>query len=310
MKAAAIQLRPVIADVVANLLACERLADEAGAQGAEWILLPEFFTTGMGFVPQLAGAALPADGPATDLLLRLARRHGANVGGSFLCRDPDGEVRNSFFLATPDGIAGRHDKDIPTMWENCFYRGGEDDGVIDVDRIRVGAALCLEFNRSQTVRRLRGVDLVVGGSFTWDAPDYLPDAVRTRLTSNMTRIVRNWAPRFARLVGAPVVEAAHCGELVCRDQLLPALRYRSAIGNGAKICAADGTILAGRSPADGPGHVIAEVEAGAVEPLDSPPERFWIEPLGPTGETLWRIQNAHGARWYQRKVSGAAVAGS
>ncbi len=308
MKAAAIQLRPVIADVVANLLACERLADEAGAEGAEWILLPEFFTTGMGFVPKLAGAALPADGPATDLLLRLARRHGANVGGSFLCRDPDGEVRNSFILATPDGIAGRHDKDIPTMWENCFYRGGEDDGLIEVDGLRVGAALCLEFNRSQTVRRLRGVDLAVGGSFTWEAPDYLPDPVRTRLTASMNRIVRNWAPRFARLLGAPVVEAAHCGNLDCRDQLLP-LRYRCSIGNGAKICAADGTVLAARAPSDGPGHVIADVEPGAVEPLDEPPDRFWIEPLGPTGEAFWRIQNMHGARWYERRVGGGVPVG-
>jgi Carbon-nitrogen hydrolase len=46
MKVAAIQLEPVIGDVEANLASCERLADEAGAAGAEWILLPEFFTAG------------------------------------------------------------------------------------------------------------------------------------------------------------------------------------------------------------------------------------------------------------------------
>src|SRR5688500_9188558 len=108
-----------LADVDANLAACERLGDEAGRAGAEAIVLPEFFTTGIGFDERLAGAALPPDGAAIVLLRSLATRHGALVGGSFLCRDDDGEVRNAFLLATADGeIAGRHDKDLPTMWEN------------------------------------------------------------------------------------------------------------------------------------------------------------------------------------------------
>ena len=36
MRAAEVQLVPVIAGVAANLEACERLADVAGAAGAEW----------------------------------------------------------------------------------------------------------------------------------------------------------------------------------------------------------------------------------------------------------------------------------
>ena len=128
MRVAAIQLESVIGDVEANLAACQRLAGEAAHEGAEWIILPEFFTTGMGFLPELAQHSLPPDGPATALLSALAKRHGAVVGGSFLCLDTDGHVRNAFFLATPEGIAGRHNKDIPTMWENCFYIGGTDDG--------------------------------------------------------------------------------------------------------------------------------------------------------------------------------------
>ena len=96
MKAAAIQLEPVIGDVEANLASCERLADEAGAAGAEWILLPEFFSTGMGFHPELADTSLPPDGPACELLLRLADRYGAKVGGSFLCRDDDGGCETHF----------------------------------------------------------------------------------------------------------------------------------------------------------------------------------------------------------------------
>src|SRR5687767_6270451 len=98
MRVAAIQLEPKLADVAANLETCERLADDAAAAGAEWIVLPEFFTTGVAFVPELADAALRPDGEATALLRDLARRHGATVGGSFLCRDDDGHVRNAFLV--------------------------------------------------------------------------------------------------------------------------------------------------------------------------------------------------------------------
>ncbi|BCJ87040.1 nitrilase-related carbon-nitrogen hydrolase [Effusibacillus dendaii] len=43
IKVAAIQLQPVIGDVSANLSPCEKLADEAAAKGAQWIILPEFY---------------------------------------------------------------------------------------------------------------------------------------------------------------------------------------------------------------------------------------------------------------------------
>ena len=193
MRAAAVQLVPIIGDVAANLEACERLGDQAGAAGAEWILLPEFFTTGIAFREELAGAAVAPDGAATALLRGLAARHGAHVGGSFLCRDPDGHVRNAFFLAGPDGrLLGRHDKDLPTMWENAFYIGGDDDGIIETDDITVGAAVCWEFMRTQTAERLRGrVDLVVGGSGWWSIPEWPPKPVFRRLEAANARTAAN-----------------------------------------------------------------------------------------------------------------------
>jgi predicted amidohydrolase len=129
---------------------------------------------------------------ATVLLRDLARRHGATVGGSFLCRDRDGEARNAFLLSGPDGrILGRHDKDLPTMVENCLYIGGEDDGVIDAGELRVGAALCWEFMRTQTARRLRGqVDVVVGGSLWLSIPPWPPRASMARAGTRSTPVGR------------------------------------------------------------------------------------------------------------------------
>jgi len=303
-RVAAIQLETEVGDVVANLAACERLADEAAAAGAEWILLPEFFTTGVAFVPELAGAALPPDGEATQLLLDLARRHQAVVGGSFLCRDPDGHARNAFFLATPDGLAGRHDKDLPTMWENCFYVGGTDDGLLTVNGHDAGVALCWELMRSQTARRLRGkVDVVVGGSCWWSVPAWPPRGVMHRLEDSNARTAANVAPAFARLVGAPVAHAAHSGRIECRMPGLP-FTYRGHYQGGALVCDATGRVLARRTADQGSGVAIADVELARSAPLDPVPERYWLHDRGPMGALTWSYQRAHGRRWYARNCAG------
>lgn len=311
MRVAAIQMEPVIADVSANLEAAERLADLAGAQGAEWIVLPEFFTTGIAFDERLAEASLAPHGEATELLKRLARRHGARVGGSFLCRDSDGEVRNAFMLAEPDGeILGRHDKDLPTMWENAFYVGGRDDGVIEAGGgIVAGVALCWELMRSQTARRLRDrVDLVVGGSGWWSIPPWPPAALTRRWEEANARTAATVAQAFAPLVGAPVVHAAHAGPIACRFPGAPLLRYRGHLQGGACICDSQGRVLARRERPEGAGVAIAQVAPGRVAPGATIPDRYWLHRRGPLPALTWHVQRAHGLRWYSRHVRGPATA--
>lgn len=305
MRVAAIQQEPVIGDIAANLAACEKLAEEAGTAGAEIIVLPEFFTSGMGFAPALADASLPFDGPATRLLQAVSRRFSALVGGSFLCRDSDGEVRNAFVVAREGIVVGRHDKDTPTMWENCFYVGGSDDGIVALDGLDLGAVLCLEFNRTGTARRLRGrVDLIVGGSFVWSVPEFLPGPAFRRLEERMDTIDRS-RPRLARMVGAPVVEATHCGRLDSAVPWAPGLRYRTRLWGGAQILDAAGAVVGRREPEAGPGIVIADVAVGRAAPVEPLLDSYWIEPMGPVGELLWRYQRIHGRRWYRRHVGPA-----
>src|SRR4051812_15892512 len=217
MRAAAVQLEAVIGDLRRNLDECERLAREAAAAGAELVALPEFFTTGASFEPALADAALAPDGAAAEMLARVAREERIHLGGSFLCRDPDGEVRNAYLLASPSGeILGRHDKDLPTMWENAFYVGGSDDGVIETGEFTAGAAVCWEFMRTQTARRLRGrVDVVVGGSNWWSIPSWPPEAITQRMERANLALAHRAPAVFGRFVGAPVVHAAMCGEIAC-----------------------------------------------------------------------------------------------
>src|SRR3954451_16256397 len=98
LRIAAIQLEPAIGDVAENLRRCRALAGEAAAAGADWIVLPEFFTTGMGFPDATPDAPLPPDGAGTQLLRDLPPRHDAVVGGSFVCRDEDGHNRNAWLM--------------------------------------------------------------------------------------------------------------------------------------------------------------------------------------------------------------------
>ena len=306
MLAAAIQLAARVGDIDANLEACERLADRAGLDGAECIVLPEFFTTGIGFVPELADASLAPDGQATDLLTSLARRHGALVGGSFLCRDPDGEVRNAFLLATAEGeIAGRHDKDLPTMWENAFYVGGDDDGVIETDEATVGAAVCWELMRTQTVHRLRGrIDVALTGSGWWSVPQtWPPRTLMRRAEAGNRALARRAAQQFALFVGCPVVHAAHCGPLNCPMPWSP-IGFDGHFEGWAMICDASGRVLAGRAAEHGEGVVIAEIEPGRGTPMLQPPNRFWLHRRGAIPAFTWWYQRLWGRPWYREHVAG------
>ncbi|OBJ74116.1 carbon-nitrogen hydrolase family protein [Mycobacterium sp. 1274756.6] len=308
---AAIQQEARLADVPANLAMCEQLATAAASKGAEIIVLPEFFTTGMGFVAELADCALPPDGAATTLLTDLARRHRVLVGGSFLCRATDGEVYNRFLLATPDGVVGEHDKDLPTMWENCFYVGGADDGVLPDVGFTPGAAVCWEFMRTQTAHRMRGrVDVVLGGSCWWSVPAWWPRRVTAAWQDRNAATAAAAAPAFARLVGAPVVHAAHCGTLTCRLPGTP-LTYRGHLEGGAVIAAADGTVLARRDRTQGAGFALAEITIGRTAPADPVPAGFWLHPRGPLPAVAWAYQNPLGRRWYARhQPSRAGTVGS
>lgn len=303
MRCAAIQLEAVPADVDANLATVERLVEDAVAAGARTIALPEFFTTGIGFWPELADAALPFDGKATELLSALARRHQVLIGGSLLIRDPDGNVRNTYVVVTQDGVAGRHDKDLPTMWENAFYVGGHDDGVIQAGDLTVGAAVCWELMRTQTVRRLRGrIDLAMTGSGWWSIPDWWPRTIFRRMERRNAATARQAAASFAGFVGAPALHAAHVGSLRCRMPWLP-LGYAGRFEGGTMIVAADGTVLA--AAGDGEGVVVADVSVGRSAPSSAAPERFWLHPRGALPAAAWHYQRVHGRRYYRRHVAAS-----
>lgn len=299
IRAAAVQMQPVLGDVDANLASAERLIRAAFEQQAEWVILPEFFTSGMAFHPIMLDAARPVDGEPLQLLLRLAGEYGGIVGGSYLAVR-DGEVYNTFALVFPDGSVRFHDKDQPTQWENCYYIGGDDDGLLDTPIGTVGAALCWELIRTRTVKRMVDqVELVVGGACWWGLPDYVPP--EHPLHGENLMLLRSAPVTFARMMRVPVVFASHAGDFTgYKPPDATTLQHRPYMGE-TQIVDGYGTVLAHMTRDEGEGFVVAEITPGVVEaPQLSPPERFWIPDLTAPYLSAWDELNRFGEDYYQR----------
>ena len=221
-------------------------------------------------------AIQPSDGAALQMLQRLSREGNAVIGGSFLA-ERDGRVFNTFVLVPPGGSVVQHDKDLPTYWENCYYEGGGDDGVLASPVGPVGCALCWEFIRAQTVQRLLSrVKLVIGGSCWWTLPDDA-DPGSPRWAANL-QMLQQAPVNMARMLGVPVIHGSHAGRFGgFFSPELPDVAYDSSYLGEAMIVDAQGRVLARRSRAQGAGVVMADLML-SENPLPTAPipARFWM----------------------------------
>jgi predicted amidohydrolase len=300
MKAGAIQMSAELGNITSNLDRADRLVEEAASRGAQIIILPEFFTTAAAFHPSMLRAALPIRGKATELLTDKARRHHAYVGGSFIA-SRNGELFNTFVLAMPDGSTAYHDKDQPTMWENCYYMGGHDDGILPTPMGPVGAVLCWEHIRNRTVRRLMGrVDLVVGGSCWWTTPrGWPPRGFWEWHHRKNLKLMASTPSTLARLLGVPLVHAAHAGSFRASMPWMPLVPYESVYLGETQIVDASGVILQRMTREEGEGVIVSEITFGRRAPNMTLGTSFWIPRLPLLFRLVWAYQNLHGSRYYR-----------
>ncbi len=308
-KVAAIQISTTSGQLDENLSQVRLLTEEALSRGADIIALPEFFTGALAPSDDAFRVALPAGrNPATDFLIDVATTHRKHIGGSLLVAD-GGNLFNRYFLATPTGQLYRHDKDLPTMWENCFYTGGDDDGVFETELGGMGAAVCWELIRTQTLSRMADrVQVVISGTHWWGLPSNwpaVPYLLRSQARANQT--LSEQAPvEFARRLGVPVIQASHCGSLAGDFYLAPRwnarLPYRTAFVGATQIVDGWGRVVARRSTQDGPGVIVGEVQLGRVRKAGSAavPPRFWIPELPLLHRLYWAHQNWACTGMYER----------
>jgi predicted amidohydrolase len=266
------------------------------------VILPEFFPSAVAFTPAMLSALQPLEGPALELMRRLAREQDGVVGGSFIAQSGK-DCFNSFLLVFPNGQYFRHDKDLPTMWENSYYMGGSDDGILDTPAGSVGVAMCWELIRSRTARRLLGrVDLVVGGSCWWDlrlpvSPRYAGDQAQLR------DLLRNAPAHLARMLGVPVVHASHAGEFEGLTPGSESMPYVSRYLGETQITDGDGRVLARMTYEDGEGVITADITPGKVAGASAPiPENFWTGELPSMAAKAWEHLNLLGRQYYAATV--------
>jgi predicted amidohydrolase len=302
-KVAAIQMEGRVADLRYNIAQAGDLLEKALRSGAQIVALPEFFTTPIVLDERLFGCSVAQDNPALDMLKSLAASHGAMIGGSYLAKRGD-DVFNTYVLVDRDGTVHTHDKDLPTMVENAFYTGGKDDGLVSTSEGSVGIAVCWETIRTATVRRLRGkVGLLMTGSHWWSEPGWrFPRWLMDQTHRDNLTMMAAAPSRLSRMIGAPVLHAAHVGTVEGRFAITPNIRVRtkSRLMGETQIVDRTGSVLARMGIDDGPGLITADIEIGAVKYSLEPAQDFWSLDLPITFRLFWAQQNAATRPLYAR----------
>lgn len=305
MRLAVVQPTLELGAVEQNIAHVEDLIRDADREhGAAAIIVPEAYTTPNVFAKILRGTARPVDGQPLQMLTRLARELDCVLGCGFVAVR-GGHTYGTFVLAEPDGSLHLHDKDIPTAWEQHFYRGGDDAGVVDCAALgcRVGLMSGWEWARFRTSARVRaaGAELVLGGMCWPSMPLNWPGPLRWwsgREHAIWRRQAMELPGQVARLCGVPVAHAAHVGPVCGETPLGPGIPWRTQMLGESQICERDGTILARLTLEDGEGHVAADVALEPPAPVEQIEERFWIPEMTLTTKAAWHGMNAHGALSY------------
>lgn len=306
VRIAAVQPALRLGEVEANLRRIEDLARDAHREHApEVILVPEACSSPNVYSKLCRQAARPVDGAPMQLLRGLARELDCVVAGGFLARRGN-DVYGTFVVAEPDGRTHLHDKDIPTAWEQNYYRGGDDEGRMHCHTLDAPIATTSgwELIRSRTARRLVGRTQLLLAGMCW--PSY-PHNWRGPLNlwarrehARQLHYARELPRQMARHLGAPVAHASHVGDIAFDTPLGPGIPWRTTMIGETQIVERDGSILARLTYEDGEGHIAAEVGLAPPEPLDPIiDEDYWLPPMTASMRVAFHAMNLHGAVKYR-----------
>lgn len=177
---ASVQTAPVMGDVAANVARSIELAEQAAAQGARLVVLPELANTGYMFASRQEAHALAEsvpDGPSSRAWIALAQRLGIYLVAGIAERS-GGRLYNAAIIAGPDGYLGTYRK--LHLWgdENLFFEPG-DLGlpVFHTELGRIGVAICYDgwFPEVYRLLALRGADIVAVPTNWVPMPGQTPD---------------------------------------------------------------------------------------------------------------------------------------
>jgi N-carbamoylputrescine amidase len=178
-----IQMNSAVKDRDGNVEKASGLIDQAVAEGAQLVVLPEFFNTeyfAQYWDNSYVDYAEPADGYTITRMQSKAAEHGIHLAATIYEHEAPGLNYDTTFMIDPTGkIIGKYRKVHPAAvrsLETLFYRRGNRFPVWDVRGVKVGVVICYDHVFPETVRSaaVHGAELVIGPFATngipgWDA---------------------------------------------------------------------------------------------------------------------------------------------
>ena len=169
---AAIQLTstPRIADNIATM---QKLVTQAAAQGADWVLLPEYWAImGLRDADKLAHAEPYGAGILQTALAQTAQQHQIHLfGGTIPLASPTpNKARNSLLVYSPNGeCLSRYDKIHLFNYQTASERYCESDTLLAGERIpkleingwRVAQGICYDLRFPELFRAQAPVDIIM-----------------------------------------------------------------------------------------------------------------------------------------------------
>jgi N-carbamoylputrescine amidase len=144
LRIAVVQMKSLDHDIDGNLKQATKYADEAAAQGVQFILFPEFMATGSYLSFDTWDSAESSQGKSVQWLKSTSRRLHMWLGASFL-EASGADFFDTFVLTAPSGDeAGRVRKQIPAGPEAYFLRGDVGPHVISTAIGKIGVGICAE----------------------------------------------------------------------------------------------------------------------------------------------------------------------
>jgi N-carbamoylputrescine amidase len=285
LKVAAIQARSTPGDVEANIHHATPLVEQAAAQGARVVVLPELFSCGYQPNKHVWTAAEPRDGPTARWLMSLGRRLDIYVGAGGV--ESDGaDIFNVFLLANPRGeIAGRAYK--ANAEANVFKRGRREH-VIETPIGRIGIGICADNQFASHLRLMheRKVNVILM-PHAWPTPFRAAGAVSEADVAGQQRRLVELPLLSARSLGIPVVFVNQIGPLLSVGGILGRLMAPDTwrLQGHSRIVDSDGSLLAALD--DQEGVLVATVSLDPACKRYEEPQSYggWLQP----GPTLVRI---------------------
>jgi predicted amidohydrolase len=164
VKVASINHRPRgLKSAQENLDSFAKYIDEAGAQKADIICLPEAMTL-IGRGSDYLAAAEPIPGPSTEFLGKLAATHKSYIVAGLLERDGKAAYNTSVLIDRNGKLVGKYRKIcLPRSEYDGGLAPGNEYPVFDTDFGKVGMMICWDVSYPEVARELaaRGAEIIL-----------------------------------------------------------------------------------------------------------------------------------------------------